>query len=478
MTPMPSVVDRGLGRAWADAGRGQPARAVLAGRRVTVVGLARSGVAACRLLRTLRAEVTGTDTGHPDRRSAAASALAQEGVRLHLGANPPEAFGEAELVVVSPGVPLDHPRLVECRGRGVPVIGEVELAYRVTTADVVAITGTNGKTTTTSLVGALLGEGGRQVLVGGNIGHPLAGEALAFPEDGIIVAEVSSFQLETVDRFRPRVAMLLNLTPDHLDRHGTLEVYRAAKARIFARQTAADWAVVNADDPGAAALAGRAPGRLLWTSRQHEVREGAFVENAWVTLRLGHWESPVAPVAEIGLRGTHNLENVLAATAGAGALGVSPERLRACIRGFRAVAHRLELVRERAGVAYYNDSKGTNVDATLKALAAFPEPIVLIAGGRDKGQRFEALVEAARGHVKAAVLIGEGRATLGPPLRSVTAVDEAGSMAEAVARAATLAGPGDVVLLSPACASFDMFRDYEHRGEVFKSEVRALPELP
>jgi UDP-N-acetylmuramoylalanine--D-glutamate ligase len=481
---MTVAVDARLARAWADAGRGRPARAALAGRRVTVLGLARSGVAACRLLRALGAEVTGTDARRPDeladRRADGLGvdvrSLAGAGVRLQLGGNPPEAFRDAELVITSPGVPVDHPALVECRERGVPVIGELELAYRVTTAEVVAITGTNGKTTTTSLVGALLAEGGRRVLVGGNIGRPLSAEALAFPDDGVIVAEVSSFQLETVDRFRPRVAALLNLTPDHLDRHRTLDAYRNAKARIFARQTAGDWAVVNADDPGAAELAGRAPGRLLWFSRLQAVREGAFVRDGAVTLRLAGTERAVGPVEEISLRGAHNVENVLAACAAASALGVAPERLRAGIRGFRGVAHRIERVRERAGVVFYNDSKATNVDATLKALAAFREPIVLVAGGRDKAQRFEALVEAARGRVKAAVLIGEGRATLGPALRAVTAVHESGSMAEAVAMAAALAVPGDVVLLSPACASFDMFRDYEHRGDVFKAEVLALPE--
>jgi UDP-N-acetylmuramoylalanine--D-glutamate ligase len=477
---MTTTIDRRLARAFTDAGRGRPARAALTGRRVTVVGLARSGVAACRLLLTLGAEVTGTDAEHPDRLAdetgADAWGLAAAGVRLHLGGHPPEAFRGAELVVTSPGVPADHPALAECRARGVPVIGEVELAYRVTTADVVAVTGTNGKTTTTTLVAALLAEGGRRVLLGGNIGQPLSAEALVFPDDGVIVAEVSSFQLGTVERFRPRVAALLNLTPDHLDRHRTLDAYRAAKARIFARQTAGDWAVVNADDPGAAALAGRAPGRLLWFSRTRALAEGAFVRDGSITLRVGGAERVVGPIDEIFLRGAHNLENVLAACACAAALGVAPARLRVGIRAFRGVAHRIEWVRERAGVAFYNDSKGTNVDATLKALAAFEEPIVLIAGGRDKGQRFEALADAAQGRVKAAVLIGEGRATLGPALRAVTQVHEAGSMAEAVGRAAALAGPGDVVLLSPACASFDMFRDYEHRGEVFKAEVLALPE--
>jgi UDP-N-acetylmuramoylalanine--D-glutamate ligase len=457
------------------APRGPAWRAALAGRAVTVVGLARSGVAASRLLQALGARVTGTDARPADALQAEARALGDAGVRLVLGGHPPEAFAGAELVVVSPGVPADHPALAACRQRGVPVLGELELAYRTMTAEFVAITGTNGKTTTTALAGALLEGAGRPVLVGGNIGRPLAGEALAFAADGWVVAEVSSFQLETAEAFRPRVAAVLNVTPDHLDRHGTFAAYVEAKARILRAQGPSDWAVLNRDDPGAAGLAPRVQGRLLWFSRSEPVPAGAHVREGWLALRLDGTERAVCPVTEITLRGTHNLENVLAATACAGALGVSPERLRQAIRAFRAVRHRLEWVRDRGGVAYYNDSKGTNVDATLKALAAFEEPVVLIAGGRDKGQRFDALAAAARGRVKAAVLIGEGRASLGPVLRPVTHVEEAESMAEAVRRASSLAVRGDVVLLSPACASFDMFRDYEHRGEVFVAEVLALP---
>jgi len=456
--------------------RGSAWREAMHGRSVTVVGLARSGVAACRLLVALGARVTGTDARTAAALSPEAWTLATEGVRLVLEGHPPEAFATAELVVVSPGVPTDHPALTQSRARGVPILGEIELAYRTMTAEFVAITGTNGKTTTTALTGALVAESGRPVLVGGNIGRPLTAEALDFPADGWVVAEVSSFQLETTHAFRPHVAAVLNVTPDHLDRHGSLAAYTEAKARIFRAQGAGDWAVLNADDPGAAALASRVRARLLWFSGREPVTEGAWVRDGWVTLRLGGRDQAVGPVDEIFLRGAHNLENVLAATACAGALGVAPERLRAGIRAFRAVPHRIEWIRDRGGVAFYNDSKGTNVDATLKALAAFVEPIVLIAGGRDKGQHFDALADAARGRVKAAVLIGEGRATLGPALRAVTRVEEAGSMAEAVRRAAALAAPGDVVLLSPACASFDMFRDYEQRGTVFAEEVRALPE--
>jgi UDP-N-acetylmuramoylalanine--D-glutamate ligase len=459
---------------WVTVERGAAWRAALAGRRVTVVGLARSGVAACRLLLACGARVTATDAQPAEALSAAARALPAEGVRLYAGRHPPEAFGDAELVVVSPGVPADQPAIALVRQHGVPVIGEVELAYRTMTADVIAVTGTNGKTTTTALIGALLARAGRPLLVGGNIGRPLAAEALDFPADGLVVAEVSSFQLETVDTFRPRVAVLCNLTPDHLDRHRSVAAYAEAKARIFLRQTAEDWAVINADDPGAAALAGRARGHLVWFSRTREVAEGSYVGDGWVRLRLGGRESAVCPVEEILLRGDHNLENVLAATAAAAWAGVPPSRLRAAIKGFRAVAHRIQWIRELRGVAFYNDSKGTNVDATLKALAAFREPVVLIAGGRDKGQDFAPLAAAAAGRVKAAVLIGEGRATLGPALRRVTAVYEVDSMAAAVGQALALARPGDVVLLSPACASFDMFRDYEHRGDVFREEVLKL----
>ncbi|MBI3458638.1 MAG: UDP-N-acetylmuramoyl-L-alanine--D-glutamate ligase [Candidatus Rokubacteria bacterium] len=418
--------------------------------------------------------MTATDAQPGEALSPAAGALAAEGVRLYPGGHPPEAFRDAELCVVSPGVPTEHAALAACRHRGVPVIGEIELAYRVMTADVIAVTGTNGKTTTTALIGALLADAGRPVLVGGNIGRPLAAEALAFPADGVVVAEVSSFQLETIETFRPRVAALLNLTPDHLDRHGTLAAYAEAKARIFLRQTREDWAVINADDPGAAALARGVPGRLLWFSRALPVREGCYVAGGWVTLRLDGREAAVCPVEEIFLRGDHNLENVLAATAAAAWAGVEPERLRAAIKAFRGVAHRLEWIRELQGVTFYNDSKGTNVDATLKALASFREPIVLIAGGRDKGQDFAPLARAAAGRVKAAVLIGEGRATLGPALRAVTTVHEVDSMRMAVRQALALAQPGDVVLLSPACASFDMFRDYEHRGEAFRADVLSL----
>jgi len=458
-----------------DDGRGDAFRRWLAGRTVAVVGLARSGVAAARLAARLGARVLASDSAPRERLTADALALEREGIRVWAGGHPEAAFEGAELVVVSPGVPWALPALEAARGRGVLVIGELELAWRIMEADVIAITGTNGKTTTTALTGELLAEQPRPVLVGGNIGTPLSLHALEFARDGLVVAEASSFQLEATERFRPRVAAVLNLAPDHLDRHGTVEQYVEAKARIFANQTDADCAVLNADDAATAALAARTRARPVWFSRARALDRGVFVADGWVTGRIGAGAERICPVAEISLRGQHNVENVLAATACALWVGLPPAAIRRRIGGFRGVAHRIERVRERGGVSYYNDSKGTNVDSTIKALESFAEPIVLIAGGKGKGQDFAPLTAAARGRVRHAVLIGEDRDKLRPALAAAGAsTEDAGSMDGAVRAAAASARPGDVVLLSPACASFDMFDHFEHRGDVFKAAVGAL----
>jgi len=456
--------------------RGDAFRRWLDGRTVAVVGLARSGVAAARLAMRLGSRVLASDSAPRARLAAEAAGLEREGARVWAGGHPAAAFEGAELVVVSPGVPWDLPALAAARARGVLVIGELELAWRAMEADVIAITGTNGKTTTTALTGELLAEQPRPVLVGGNIGTPLSLASLDFPRDGLVVAETSSFQLEATDRFRPRVAAVLNLAPDHLDRHGTVERYVNAKARIFANQTEADCAVLNADDPATAALAARTRARPLWFSRLRALDRGVFVQDGWVTARLEAAAEPVCPVAEIPLRGQHNVENVLAAAACALWVGVTPAAIRRRIGRFQAVTHRIEPVGARRGVAFFNDSKGTNVDSTIKALESFAEPIVLIAGGKGKGQDFAPLGAAARGRVRHAVLIGEDRDKIRPALAGAgAAVEDAASMAGAVRAAAAAARPGDVVLLSPACASFDMFDNFEHRGEVFKAAVRALP---
>jgi UDP-N-acetylmuramoylalanine--D-glutamate ligase len=372
-------------------------------------------------------------------------------------------------------VPLTLPALVRVRARGVPIIGELELAWRAMEAEAIAVTGTNGKTTTTALTGELLRGQARPVLVGGNIGIPLSEHALDVPADGIVVAEVSSFQLESTALFRPWVAAVLNITPDHLDRHGSFERYVEAKARILVNQTPADCAVLNADDAAAASLGPRARGHVLWFSRLRPQDPGVFVEDGWVTARLNARTERVCPLGDIALRGQHNVDNVLAAAACALWAGLDPAAIRAGIAAFRGVAHRIERVRDAAGVAYYNDSKGTNVDSTIKALESFAEPVILIAGGKGKGQDFGPLGAAARGRVRHAILIGVDRDQLRGPLRRAGAtVEDAESMEDAVRAARAAARPGEVVLLSPACASFDMFDNFEHRGDVFKAAVQAL----
>lgn len=457
--------------------RGSGYREWLGGRRVAVIGLGRSGVAACHLLVRLGARVTATDAKPLTALVAPARELGGAGVRLYAGGHPPEVFDGAELVVVSPGVPVDHPVLAPLRERGIRVIGEVELAWRVMEAEVIAITGTNGKTTTTALTGALLGEQVRPVLVAGNIGTPLAAHALDFPPGGIVVAEVSSFQLETVEAFHPRVAAVLNLTPDHLDRHGTFAVYAAAKTRIFENQTDRDLAVLNGDDVASTSLASATRARVVLFSRRRRLERGVYCQDGWIVAGLNGREDRITPLSEIFLRGQHNVENVLAAIACALWMGVPAASIRRVIAAFRGVVHRLEWVREIRGAAYYNDSKGTNVASSVKALESFTEPIVLIAGGRGKGQEFTALAEAARGRVRLAVLIGEDREKIKKALEGAgIPATEAASLDQGVAEASAAARAREVVLFSPACASFDMFENFEQRGQVFKDLVHALPD--
>jgi UDP-N-acetylmuramoylalanine--D-glutamate ligase len=454
------------------ATRGRQWLATLAGRRVTVVGLAKSGTAAARLLASSGAEVRATDAKPIAALGREVATLAAEGVHLVDG---PAAFAGAELVVVSPGVPVDSRQLAPARARGVPVIGELELGWRAMEAETIAITGTNGKTTTTALTGALVAARSRPVLVGGNIGTPLAAHALTFAPEGLVVAEVSSFQLETIETFRPRVAAVLNITPDHLDRHRTFESYADAKARIFLNQTASDCAVLNADDEPTRALAPRTAAQVLWFSRLRPVERGVFVRDGWVVARLRTEVEPICPVTEIRLRGQHNVENVLAATACALWIGVNAASIRRAVGSFKAVAHRIEYVRDVTGVHVYNDSKGTNVASTIKALESFPERVVLIAGGKGKGQDFAPLAAAARGRVGHAVVIGEDGDKIAAAFeRAGIAVSAADSMPAAIDAALAAAHAGDVVLLSPACASFDMFDNYEHRGDVFKRLVERL----
>lgn len=454
--------------------RGRAYREWLLGRTVSVVGLARSGVAACRLLRDLDANVLASDAKPRSALGAEVLALEADGVRVRTGGHPAEAFEEAELVVVSPGVSRDLPILRSLRENGVTVIGELELAWRVMEAQVIAVTGTNGKTTTTALIGALLREEIRPVLVAGNIGTPLSSHALDFPADGIVVVEVSSFQLETIETFQPRVAAVLNLSADHLDRHGSFEAYVSAKRRIFENQTEMDCAVLNADDAPTAQLAVWTKAQVVRFSRARPLDHGIFCHEGWIVAKLNGQVERICPVSEVFLRGAHNLENVLAATACALWTGIAAAPLRRAIGAFRGVEHRIEWVRDLGGVTYYNDSKGTNVASTIKALESFSEPVVLIAGGRGKGQDFAPLASAARGRVRRAILVGEDREAIRRCLGEAVPSAFAETLQEAVGMARQAAQPGDVVLLSPACASFDMFENFEHRGAVFKAAVLAL----
>lgn len=454
-----------------------------AGSTVLVVGAAKSGLAAAGFLLSHGARVILTDKKSPEALATAIAPLhklsgAADRLHLELGEHRPESFGRCDLVVVSPGVPVSLPVFAESRKAGIPIIGEVELAYRHLKGKILGITGSNGKTTTTALVSELLCGAGLKGHIAGNIGAPLIGYADRSCEDDIYATELSSFQLETIQEFRPCAGAILNLTPDHLDRYSGFEDYVSAKRRIFLNQRITDFAVLNADDPRTAAMAAEVSATPVLFSRLREVERGTFIRDGCVCYRREEFEKVLFPVSEIRLRGNHNLENVLAACALAILAGADSLSFGATIRDFRGVEHRIEWVAEIAGVPYFNDSKATNVDATIKSLEAFPGNICLIAGGRDKAGDFSALRTLVRERVKYLVLIGEAAGKIRSALSDLTETRDAASMADAVKMCRRAARPGDVVLLAPACASFDMFDNYEHRGRVFKQAVHALEESP
>jgi len=443
----------------------------LAGKKVLVVGLGRSGLAAARLCRERGARVTATDL----RAAEALGPLDLPGVALELGRHETATFVGSDLIVLSPGVP-ELPQVAAARAAGVEITGELELAARFVGATIVAITGTNGKSTTTSLAGAILAATGRPTFVGGNLGVPLC-EAVGTPAagpGGSCVVEASSFQLETVEQFRPLVGVLLNITADHLDRYPDLEAYGRAKTNVFRAQTAADFAVINEDDELVERLTRAVPSRRVSLSTRRPLREGGWVEGDSLCLRLPGGELERYPAAPPGLIGRHNQENALASLLAGRLAGAShPQALQALI-AFRPLAHRMELVAESAGVAFFDDSKGTNVGAVVAALSGFPRPVVLIAGGRDKGGAYEPLAQAMKEVGRGVVVIGEAAERIAAALSPVVPVARAASMDEAVAQAAALARSGDAVVLSPACSSFDMFRNYEHRAQVFRAAVDKL----
>lgn len=451
------------------------ARERFAGTKVTVVGLAREGVSLVRFLASVGAEVTANDRSPAAALEEAVASLQGLPVRLVLGEHPTELFLSSDLLFVSPGVPQELPPLSEARRRGVTISSETQLFFELCQGRLMGVTGSSGKTTTTALTGDMVRKAGFPVYVGGNIGVPLLEQVNEIGPEDWVVLEMSSFQLETLP-YSPSVAAILNITPNHLDRHPDMESYAAAKANIVQHQTSDSWAVLNADDPATDGI--KAPGHTLWFSIERSV-QGCHLENGKVVLRRGMSVEPVCGLAEVRLRGRHNLYNVVAACALASAIGVSVEAMREAISGFEGVPHRLEPAGEVGGVAFYNDSIATAPERAMASLRSFDEPIVLIAGGRDKHLPMEEWGEMIRRRVKAVVLMGEAaglieKAIIEAPGGALPPICRVGSMDEAVVVAFAAATPGDVVVLAPGCTSFDMYRDFEERGARFRESVQAL----
>jgi UDP-N-acetylmuramoylalanine--D-glutamate ligase len=445
----------------------------LRGKRVLVVGLARTGVATALFCAARGAHVTATDARTENEIGEAVLLLRAAGVKLEFGGHQEKAFLTQDLVVPSPGVPADAPLLQAARAKGVTIWSEVELADRFREGRLIGITGSNGKTTTTSLIEHILRNANFSTILAGNIGTPLIARVEQTSNDTITVVELSSFQLELIETFRPTISVFLNLTADHLDRHHTLEEYSRAKARIFENQTEADSAVLNADDPATTALAPAKP-QVYWFSRKQRVAQGAFLRENEIVFRHQGEEEAVLNLQDIPLEGAHNVENVLAAAVATRLAGVEPAAIARGVHSFAGVEHRLEFVAEISGVRYYNDSKATNVDATLKALDAFPGRILIVLGGKDKGSDYTLLQKPLREKAILALLIGAAAEKIEKQIAGSVAIERAGTIERAVEIASHASRSGDVVLLAPACASFDQFQNYEHRGRVFKDLVHQL----
>lgn len=458
----------------------------LQGKKVLVVGVARSGVAVARLLASRGAMVIANDMKAEAQLAREAEELRKLGVMLSLGGHPESLFENAELIVLSPGVPADLPQLERARGKGVEIISEPELAGRFLRGRMIGVTGSNGKTTTTTLIGELMRAAGAQVIVGGNIGTPLTSLIEKSSDSTWIVAELSSFQLEMIESLRVNVALVTNITPDHLDRHGTFENYVRAKHRIFLNQTAEDWAVLNGNDKAIADMTrslGVPSQKVYFNSQGRDSNfpsglTGIYVRDRRIyttAITDDRSETEVMAIEEIPLRGMHNVENVMASLAAVfcamGTRMADLPALREAIRRFKGVEHRIEYVAEIGGVKFYNDSKATNVDSTMKALEAFDRNVIVILGGKDKGSDYTVLAPLVRERVKNIVLIGAASDKIAAQLEGSRPITRASSMQDAVTKSMEAATAGDTVLLAPACASFDMFDNYEHRGRVFKEEV-------
>ncbi|MFI5200753.1 MAG: UDP-N-acetylmuramoyl-L-alanine--D-glutamate ligase [Candidatus Kapaibacterium sp.] len=452
------------------------------GKRFSILGAGKSGRAVARLLKTRRAKVFLSEKGKQSKFEDAAKELAEIGVEYEFGDNTHRVL-EADYVVLSPGVPLDAPIVKLAREKQIKILSEIEIAFDECEAPVVAITGTNGKTTTTTLVGEIFKRAGWNTFIAGNIGVAFSeivdqANASERAEDGpktVVVLEVSSFQLDAIDEFRPKVSAILNITPDHLDRYKNYEAYIQSKYRIVENQKGYDIFVYNHDDENVRNCADTVNIRTLGFSLKEELKQGAFLQGDDIILRIGREKEVLINKNEIGIPGPHNLMNAMAAALMMRVMGVEYDAIRETLRTFQGVEHRIEFVRELDGVKYYNDSKATNVDSVYYALGSFKEPIILIAGGKDKGNDYSKIADLVKEHVKAIVTVGKGAEKIEKFFGGTKPTHSAGmSMEEAVRLAKEAAAPGDIVLLSPACASFDMFDNYEHRGRVFKELVNQL----
>ncbi len=445
----------------------------LKGKKVLVVGMARTGIATAKLLREKGSLVTTTEAKPEEEMGEAVQELKGMDLSTEWGGHQTETFLKQDLIVVSPGVDLNIDPIQKAIRHGVRVISEIELAYHFIRVPILAITGTNGKTTTTLLLGEMLKEDGRRVGVGGNVGEPLILFADGRSRWEVLVAEISSFQLEAIEDFRPRISVLLNITEDHLDRYSSYSDYIQAKARIFANQNSGDLAVLNRDDPIVMQFGEKVKAKKVMFSTREKLEEGAFSNGQTISLRLGGKREEYS-LAKTPLKGIHNVENMMAALTAARIFGCSRRAVQNVLDRFKGLEHRLEFVREIGGVRFYNDSKGTNVGSVVKSLQSFSEPVILIAGGKDKNGDLTPLKELVEKQVKHLILVGEAKERMNHELGGLTDTVMATSMEEAVSLARQRAKGGEVVLLSPACSSFDMFKDYKERGRVFKEAVRRL----
>ena len=445
----------------------------LKGKKVLVVGMARTGIATAKLLREKGSLVTTTEARPEEEMGEAVQELKGMDLSTEWGGHQTETFLKQDLIVVSPGVDLNIDPIQKAIRHGVRVISEIELAYHFIRVPILAITGTNGKTTTTLLLGEMLKEDGRRVGVGGNVGEPLILFADGRSRWEVLGAEISSFQLEAIEDFRPRISVLLNITEDHLDRYSSYSDYIQAKARIFANQNSGDLAVLNRDDPIVMQLGEKVKAKKVMFSTREKLEEGAFSNGQTISLRLGGKREEYS-LAKTPLKGIHNVENMMAALTAARIFGCSRRAVQNVLDRFKGLEHRLEFVREIGGVRFYNDSKGTNVGSVVKSLQSFSEPVILIAGGKDKNGDLSPLKELVEKQVKHLILVGEAKERMNHELGGLTDTVMAKSMEEAVSLARQRAKGGEVVLLSPACSSFDMFKDYKERGKVFKEAVRRL----